>query len=436
LFNTSPPPPPLLAWIMIEHCCALFFVVAMLAATLFAAYAVAWINAPHHRIGKLLRNCGLPEEGVDYLVDLQLYKTERAPNSDQCREHCDRDPACGAWTWEELENGRPIGRCSMGRLEGGQTPRKQEKPGAISGLSCQVRPPQFMPNRGPSGDAQGREKDSGVAATEKVATTTAAATTTKATTTTPAATTTTTIATTVDDKTGMLYCFALMLPYSYEQSLMELQHQEKASLFACDEFAIYSNKEIEVVPGVKTSVVKSDLKAKVGGKYRTALNTDVFIAVWLKVVEDEQYLRSKWTVKVDPDTVFFPDRLRTVLESHPEASNGVYINNCKYGLHGPLEIFSRNAVKAWYKGLDHCKNHFNEVCHGPCQYGEDWYVDQCLWKVLGVKREDEFGILVEEHCDPPDEWEKCEDTAFAAFHPFKTMAGYYKCLSSSRSVKA
>ena len=47
--------------------------------------------------------------------------------------------------------------------------------------------------------------------------------------------------------------------------------------------------------------------------------------------------------KVDPDAVFFASRLRSVVGKYEEAAKGVYLNNCKFGLHGPIEAAAARA---------------------------------------------------------------------------------------------
>ena len=62
-------------------------------------------------------------------------------------------------------------------------------------------------------------------------------------------------------------------------------------------------------------------------------------------------------------------------------AKGVYINNCKYGLHGPIEILSSTAVTELVRGRERCAKHFTHECGGECAWGEDLFIDQCLWKV-------------------------------------------------------
>jgi len=222
-----------------------------------------------------------------------------------------------------------------------------------------------------------------------------------------------------------------MLPESYEQELIGMQHTKRASIFACTAYTIYSNRIIQIAPGVETHVVNSDLKCSLGGEFHTALNNKIFMAVWAKVFEDADFQHYGWTVKVDPDCVFFPDRLQSLVSPLVETPNGVYLNNCRYGLHGPIEVFSRNAVKTWSTGSGRCLTHFHKVCSGPCFWGEDMFIDQCLWKVLNVNRVDELTMLVEDHCDPPQGWQNCYDKTRSAYHPFKSVKGYSQCLGNA-----
>jgi len=234
-----------------------------------------------------------------------------------------------------------------------------------------------------------------------------------------------------DQNSPTLFCFALMLPNSYEVRLLAMQHGLKASLFSCDSYKVYSNVSTHVVPSLLTGVVDSNLTCQKGGEFGTVLNTDIFMAVWKAVIKDGLFLHTSWTVKVDPDAVFFPARLRRVLSIHAEAPQGVYLNNCWRGMHGPLEVFSRNAVKAWDAGAKQCIRHFTKKCSGTCQWGEDMFIDQCLWKVLKVRRDNVYDVLIEDHCDAPKGWRDCKQKGISAFHPFKSKHAYVRCLANA-----
>jgi hypothetical protein len=245
-----------------------------------------------------------------------------------------------------------------------------------------------------------------------------------------------TLITVVDRNPGQsLFCYSLMLPWGYESTLLAFQYSKGASIFGCDEYGVYSNRRMVITPGLNTSVVQHSLKCEFGGEFGTALNTEIFLAVWAKVIADGRYAFHDWTAKVDPDAVFFPLRLRSLVQSHQANSyGGVYLNNCRLGMHGPLEVFSTAAVRLMGGGLQQCKQYFDQVCDGPCQWGEDMFVDQCFQKVLHVVRDNEYNLLMEDHCDPPAGWQSCQgpgSVSVAAFHPFKSVATYQQCMDNA-----
>merc|ERR1712039_370212 len=57
----------------------------------------------------------------------------------------------------------------------------------------------------------------------------------------------------------------------------------------------------------------------------------------------------------------------------------MYLINCRFGLHGPIEVLSREAVVTVMENREKCE----EIRAKP--YGEDKYLDKCL-QVLGVRR--------------------------------------------------
>ncbi|CAK0871515.1 unnamed protein product [Prorocentrum cordatum] len=229
-----------------------------------------------------------------------------------------------------------------------------------------------------------------------------------------------------------LYCFALMVPDSYEAALLDMQYDEGISLFECDEYAVFTNQDLKIADKVETIRVDSDLKCSSGGEFGTALNTDIFLTVWAKLLAMDRFSRHDWIVKVDADCVFSPPRLRSVLEAHRDSASGVYLNNCLLGMHGPLEVLSRNAVLAFAAGRAACAARLAERCGGPCSWGEDMYVDQCL-QLLRVRREYEQYLLQEDHCEPPPGWDSCASPGVVAFHPFKGVDEYKACVSAMAS---
>jgi len=280
------------------------------------------------------------------------------------------------------------------------------------------------------------------------------------------------------------------MPFGYEPDLLAEQQRHNVGIFNCNESAVFSNMS-SLANGkpspVQVHIVDTSLTVSYGGRWMTALNTPVFNKLWMEVVRLNRYRYHDWTVKVDPDSVFFPGRLRTLMRHHNETRNvhlevpvpanlgncgmcklpgheqetcashvrwvqkdgrscseavrltarlpphdcgcecddfscelpeaAMYLNNCKWGLHGPIEVLSRRTVAVFAAGLPRCV----EMLKKP--WGEDKFLDQCL-QALQVKRVDVFSLLSEIACgDQPAPCGKHD----VAFHPFKSIQSYFTC---------
>jgi len=221
-----------------------------------------------------------------------------------------------------------------------------------------------------------------------------------------------------------LFCFSLLVPWTDEVKLLELQKQRGIGVFGCEEAAIYSNPGGHVGE-LDTKLVDIDLHCERGGVWNTMMNTPIFVKLWATIIDDGQFRATAWTAKVDPDAVFFPDRLRWILRSPDfegaQADNGQFLNACFIGLHGPLEVLSRKALEVYAEGYSSCDQ--------PVE--EDVYIRSCLAH-LNVAQKDQFDILDEKDCardgnvQSPD-WQQCL-SGHAAFHPFKTPEDYGGCV--------
>jgi len=161
------------------------------------------------------------------------------------------------------------------------------------------------------------------------------------------------------------------------------------------------------------------------------------MTAWEKVFEEAAWERFDWTVKVDVDTVFLPQRLRYVLLSHPDTHpRGMYLVNCRYGLHGSIEVFSRKAVREWSSGWEVCRDQFKKMCNGPCKWGEDMFIDQCMKRVLKIERRTELSLLMEDHCNGGQGLQDCWDDSHVAFHPFKTVESYRTCFNHTSRARS
>lgn len=221
-----------------------------------------------------------------------------------------------------------------------------------------------------------------------------------------------------------LFCFTLVQSDSYEVSLVSHQHQRGVGLFSCDEYAVFSDRRLPLTgePLVYTEVIQGPLRVpKSDPPYNFALNTEVFFRVWEKVWQDRTYANHDWIVKVDPDTVFLPNRLRQHLSHGPPPTASISFINCYRGLHGPIEIMSRPAVDRYRDGLDRCRI---DLASYVDVSGEDMFMSRCL-TLLQIQQVDDFNLLSEKACG--EEPSPCT-SGKTAFHPFKAPELYFQCL--------
>jgi len=232
-----------------------------------------------------------------------------------------------------------------------------------------------------------------------------------------------------------LFCVSLMLPWNYEVDMMRAHAERKVGIFQCDRWAVFSNERLKLKDGdtpeedLYTDVMNGSLKAKIGGKFHTALNTPVFVRFWQKVIDDGRAWSYDWTVKVDPDCVFFPYRLKEMLRNEYKPSGtpdaAVWLNNCQLGLHGPLEVFSKQALGAYKDSHGACKAVAKK--HGQ----EDVFLRHCF-ETLELPRIDAYNLLLEsdwacnERPSTSTGMPPCYDRQ-VAFHPFKSVRSYFNC---------
>jgi hypothetical protein len=229
-----------------------------------------------------------------------------------------------------------------------------------------------------------------------------------------------------------LFCFSLVLPEGYERRFVSMQRDLNTSIFACDQYAVYSNRSFDIHSRVRTSLVNTSLTCEKGGDSFTALNSWIFIEVWRQVISDGFFKHHKWTVKVDADAVFFPDRLRSVLADYPNAG---YISNCRYGMHGPLEVISQAALLTLSEDYSASEDKRTpKRCVAELEFGlwgEDMFLDKCLSQVHNVSRVEDSRLLCEGACDCPN-WFWCNSGVDrVSYHPFKREDMYRQCIANA-----
>ncbi|CAJ1406034.1 unnamed protein product [Effrenium voratum] len=231
-----------------------------------------------------------------------------------------------------------------------------------------------------------------------------------------------------------MFCTMLVQPFSYEVNLAIMQYQGKYSIFACDNWAVYSSQRLRLAKGLATRLINSSQVCEDAGQFGTALNTEVFLAFWRAILLDGDYLKANWLVKADPDTVWFPKRLVPVLwlqEDRGLLKEGVYLNNCPKGLRGPLEVLSQKAFSTLAT--------LSTVCYwgmknwGDSQWGEDMWLDQCLMNNGHLHRVFVVNLLVDAACTKYPGWESCPSD-FIGYHPFKQDEKYEACAATGQTT--
>jgi hypothetical protein len=201
-----------------------------------------------------------------------------------------------------------------------------------------------------------------------------------------------------------LYCFMAVLPGSYEEQLKDHIAEISASIFACDASTVFWSRQ-------------ADFTSE--GSWTSVVNTDSFKLVWGEVKQDGQYQSHDWTVKVDPDSVFFPGRLRQHLQKlNAPKETPIYIKNVPmgFGFFGAIEVFSKEAVdKLFWDGvLDKCEQEVGT------HSGEDGYLKGCM-DMIGAGFMEDVDVLRNPSADG------CADPARVCFHAFKNVEAWDGC---------
>jgi hypothetical protein len=148
-------------------------------------------------------------------------------------------------------------------------------------------------------------------------------------------------------------------------------------------------------------------------------NIDAFIHTWEKVRQDGRYKKHDWVVKVDPDAVFFPDRLKMHLDQlrTPKGAK-VYLKNVdfRFQFMGALEILTTQAADAYFENANLCSQKQGH------EGGEDFYMKTCL-DGIGVAHQTDYKLLHDKYAAQNG----CNDGWAVAFHFYKAVGAWNKC---------
>lgn len=127
-----------------------------------------------------------------------------------------------------------------------------------------------------------------------------------------------------------LFCFTYIRGNKQEVDLVKSQLENQFGIFACDGFAVVSDKKI-VLGKLPYGGVWGNYKDPIRTiKLDDVGTTDVnFIAnIWNAIGQDRTYRDHDWTVKVDSDAVLLPGRLRVHLKEKTFEDASQYVKNC------------------------------------------------------------------------------------------------------------
>lgn len=205
-----------------------------------------------------------------------------------------------------------------------------------------------------------------------------------------------------------------MTPGTHEEHLLSEQQKREVGIFACNQSGVYWGYN---VPRAHE------------GSWNSFINTGVFIKVWERLRQDQHYAKHDWTVKVDPDAVFFPDRLRVHLTKlRPPADTALYIENqpgdaniSEFGFLGPIEVFSTKAIDVYFLHQQTCKRPYR------LKSGEDSYIKSCL-DAIGVGHMTDPTLLLNTCTNNAS---KCDTIVPAAIHAYKEVWAWTSCWETS-----
>jgi hypothetical protein len=215
-----------------------------------------------------------------------------------------------------------------------------------------------------------------------------------------------------------LFCWVVSKNYGPEAELVQHAFDTQASIFACNKWTVFSdNWKVLSVPAKNIGGLQVPV-----GAWGSWVNGPVFARAWQRLMAEGLYKDFDWTVKADPDCVWFPDRLRARLWKNSWDLVAVRQNRIASGemFLGPIEVFSRATVQK-FSDTPH-------VCDWD-QCGEDGWIHGCMRNLIG-----EQAVLPEDfllNACAEDDAGCCDDGAYVAFHAFKSPQTFTACRSAS-----
>lgn len=239
-----------------------------------------------------------------------------------------------------------------------------------------------------------------------------------------------------------LLCFSVTRRTGSEIDLVRAQFAKGVGIFACNYWTVYT-------AGGSTWLSAGRVQTSVLPDYTViARRPEPFIQAWMAVVKDGHFRNARWTVKVDPDAVFLPGRLRNMLlHYHTVADGRVALRTCSHkdqlssqdaeqfqededtDTGGPLQVMSRAATEAFVQAMDTCQGELADL-----DFSEATFVERCL-SSISVRRLDVLATRVEDAaCVGHSNVTHCSNHDAVVFHPLKFPLNYFQCLRDTQGI--
>lgn len=234
-----------------------------------------------------------------------------------------------------------------------------------------------------------------------------------------------------------LFCFAIFRATGVEAQLIGEVVKANVGLVGCDDWAIVTNVQTNFTTGLNTTVNALVIDHKLSPSHGDSFNVEEFTKAWQAVAADGRYKHADFVVKVDPDTVFFPERLRDELNRNGISKvDPAFFANCVAEvdwqertrfMFGPVEVFSRAAIDAYFRKGDQCRS----LPRAADDY-EESFMTRCLLQLdVTFNTEMKLHLLSDNHCRHSEGASSCVGDS-VAFHNFSTVHDWFKCWNEAR----
>lgn len=211
---------------------------------------------------------------------------------------------------------------------------------------------------------------------------------------------------------------------SYEPDLLRFAKPRNASAYGCEDHLTLTDNAIDVGtrddPEMTTAIGSLECDM---GSWGSWANAPVFLKAWKAVIEDGRFRRYDWTVKLDADAVFFPDRLKKHLGQMADYGQGtpsdyMFLENFQdgYPVVGAIEVVSNAAILAFEQRVDECD---------PAYGAEDSWFVKCF-RGLGAWGHRDGALLQHEK-----NYLGCHNGWMVTMHPYKNVADYERCFNEA-----